>query len=327
MKVLSIGRLVYDINLMMDNYPVEGSKNVTKEMISCSGGPANIVAYSLAKWNEDSFISGVVGYDEIGNTMRKDMEANKVLTTYLETNYDIKTPTSYIISNKQNNTKTTITTDLSQYNIKKYEYDQTMDCVVADGQEYNASVYAFNKYANGITILNAKKPTQSLLDFFKYAKYIVASQEVAEAMTGMKIDFNNPITMSNIYRKICDKYPNMNLLIVMPNKGTIYQVNGEIKVLADIKEEIIDKTGAHDVYVACIAYGLGNKYDLETTIRLATIASSLAKKVVGATLCIPILSDIINVYESKFGKLSNTNNEPDLASVESSITENASTPK
>ena len=303
MRTLSIGQLVYDINLITDGFPTEGTKISSKEIIACSGGSANIVAYALAKWNEESYISGVIGYDETGNSMRKEMEHNKVQTTYLETNYDIKTPTSYIISNKQNNSKTTINAVVSDFNIKKHEYDQPMDCIIADGYEYNASVYAFNKYANGVTILNAKTPRQQLLDFFKYAKYVIAHQDVAEAMTGMKIDFNNPITMSNVYKKIMDKYPNINLIIVMPEKGTIYQINGEIKVLADIKTEVVDKTGSYDTFVACIGYSLTNKYDLETTIRLATIASSLAKKTFGATLGIPLLSDIINYYEGKFGTL------------------------
>lgn len=327
MKVLSIGHLTYDINILMDTFPIENSKNSTKELISCSGGSASIVAYAFAKWNEESFISGVLGYDEIGNAMRKNMEENKVLTTYLETNYDIKTPTSYILSNKKNNSKTIITAEVNEYNLKKYEYDQPMDCVIADGYEYNASVFAYNKFANSITILNAKTVHKNLIDFFKYAKYVVATQEVAEAITGMKMDFTNPITMSNVYKKISDKYPHIHLLIVMENQGTIYQVNGEIKVLADIKlDVIVDKTGAHDVFVACIGYGLTKQMDLETSIRLATIASSLTKNSIGATLSIPLLSDIINFYEKRFGSLglSNTNvvanNQPQESGVENAST-------
>jgi ribokinase len=308
-KTLSIGHLTYDINLLLDSYPIEGSKTSTKEIINCSGGSASIVAYALAKWNMESFISGVIGYDEYGNAMRKDMEDNKVHTNYLETNYDIKTPTSYIISNKQNHNKTIITAQKDEINIKKYEYDQDIDCVIVDGHEYNASVYAFNKYAQAISILNAKTPRKVLLDFFKYAKFVVCSLEVAEAMTGIKIDFNTPITMSNAYKKITDKYPNINLLIRMEGKGCIYEINGEIKVLADIKDDTLDTTGAHDCFVAAIAYGLTNKYDLETTIRLATIASNMAKKTIGATLAIPKLSDVISFYESKFGKLNLPNVE------------------
>ena len=80
MRALSIGHLTYDINLLTTRYPIEGSNIITKEVVNCNGGSANIVAYTLAKWNEDSYISGVIGYDEIGNSMRKDMKKNKVLT-------------------------------------------------------------------------------------------------------------------------------------------------------------------------------------------------------------------------------------------------------
>ncbi len=303
MKVLSIGRLIHDVNILVDQYPTEASEIVTKELVSCSGGSTCMVAYTLAKWNEESYISGVLGYDDTGNAMRKDMESNRVLTAFLETNYDIKTPTTYIITNKQNNSKTSIQAEVDDFHIKKYEYDQPMDCVVADGYEYNAAVYAYNKYSSNITILNAKTPHQNLLDFFKYAKYIVASGEVIEAMLGTKIDTNNPMALSNIYKKVMDKYPHIYLLIVIDGYGTIYQLNGEIKILADIKNEGIDKTGSFDVFVSGIAYGLIHHYDMETTIRLATIAKSLAKNALGSTLSIPLLSDVLADYESRFGKI------------------------
>ena len=314
MKTLSIGRLNYDINLLMENYPLEGTESITKEMLSCSGGSANVVAYALGKWNMESYISGVVGYDEIGNTMKKNMEENRVKTTYLETNYDIKTPTTYIITNKQAKTRTSIIAELNPINIRRYDYDQAMDCIIVDGYELNASTYAFQKFSNAISILNAKTPRNALLDYFKYAKYVVCSQSVAESITGMKIDFANPATMTTIYKRIIDKYPHITLLITMPEKGTIYSLNNEIKVLASMQVEVVDKTGADDIFVAMIGYGLTNTYDIETTIRLATIAESMAKKTMGATLSIPILSDIIKYYESKFGKLKDPNsNSPEIA--------------
>ncbi len=303
MKTLSIGKLKYDINILLDSYPNEGSNTTTKEMISCSGGSANIVAYALGKWNMESFISGVVGYDETGNTMKKNMEENHVRTTFLETNYDIKTPTSYIMMNNQNKSKTVINTNLNQFNIKKFDYDQIMDCIIVDGHEYNASSFAFTKFNNAISILNAKSLHQGLLDFFKFVKYVVCSQEVAEKIIGIKIDFNNPETMSVLYNKMIDKYPHINLLIKIPEKGTIYSVNNEIKIVSAINTEILDDTGAYDVFVAMIAHGLTNNYDIETTIRLATIAESISKKKIGSTLSIPILSDIINYYENRFGPI------------------------
>lgn len=325
MRALSIGRLVYDINILMDKYPVEGTENVTKEMINCSGGAANIIAYSLSKWNMESFISGVIGYDETGTTMKKSMEDNKVRTNYLETNYDIKTPTSYNILNKGNKTRTVIDTEINDFNIKKYEYDTDMDLVISDSYEYNASVYAFNKYSKAITILNAKNIHPGLIDFFKYVKYVVASSTVAEAITGLKIDFNNPSTIAVIYKKVVDKFPHINLLITIEGKGCVYSVNNEIKVMATMNTEIIDKTGARDIFVAMLGYGVVNSYDLETTIKLATIAEGMSKKTIGSTLSIPILSDIIKYYEEKFGQLKKLDNQTVVENIEQPTEQTVST--
>lgn len=309
MKALSIGRLVYDINILMDDYPTEGTSSKTKEMITCSGGATNVIAYSLGKWNMESFISGVIGYDETGTTMKKNMEENKVRTNFLETNYDIKTPTSYIILNKKNNSRTVIETQINDFNIKKYEYDTDIDLVIADGYEYNASVYAFNKYSKAITLLNAKKVHNSLLDFFKYVKYVVASSEVAEAITGLKLDFQSPEVLALAYKRITDKYPHINLLITIEGKGCVYSANNEIKVLATMNTEIIDKTGARDIFVAMIGYGISNGYDMDLTVRLATIAEAMSKKTIGSTLSIPIFSDVVKFYEEKFGPIEKKNSD------------------
>lgn len=308
MNFLSVGRVVYDINMIMTDFPKEGSETLTEKIINCCGGAASVVAYSLGKWNSGCFISGVIGYDEIGNFLKKNMEEHKVKTNFLETNYDIKTPSSYILLNTQNNSRTVIS-GVSNVHLKKYEYDVDIDCVIVDGYEYNASIYAFNKYSNGITILNAKTPDNKLLDFFRYAKYVIASSTVAEAMTGIRIDFDNPITITTVYKKIVEKYPKIKLLITVPDKGTIYSVGSEIKVLASMQTEVVDKTGARDIFVAMVGYGLTNGYDLEVCIRLATIAESMSKKTVGSTLSVPNFIDIEKYYESKFGTLSNNKEE------------------
>lgn len=318
MKFLSIGRLIYDINILLDAYPSEGSQNKSKEIISCSGGSANVVAYSLGKWNADSYISGVIGYDEIGTSMKKNMEENRVKTNYLETNYDGKTPILYNFINKQNYSRTEIMAEIQNFNIKKYEYETDMDCIIVDGNEYNASIYAFNKFNKANTILNAKIPHNGLLDFFKYAKYVVASSAVAEAMTGIKMDINNPSSLVTIYKKIVDKYPHITLIILVEEKGVVYSIQNEIKVLSSLKMDVIDSSGATDIFVAMIGYGITSGYDIETTIRLASIAESLSKKTIGSTYSIPILSDIINYYENKFGKLAKKEEKMESTNIEES---------
>lgn len=309
MNFLTIGHIVYDINILLESYLTEGSKATTKEIVPCCGGSANTTAFALAKWNVDSYLSATLGNDENATFMRNMINETRIKTNFLETDYELKTPVSYIIHNKQNNSRSTIMAVQNELHIKKHEYDLPMNCIITDGTDTNASIYALNKYSSSITILNAKNPDKKLLEIFKYVKYAIVSDEVAEAMTGLKIDINNPQTMSNIYKKIIEKYPHLNLIITIKTKGTIYSQNGEIKFIAAIVEPVVDTTGSHDVYVAGFAYSIMNNLDIETCIRFATIAENFANKTIGSTLSIPLLSDIINYYESKFGKLNLNINE------------------
>lgn len=332
MNFLTIGEMVYDINILLENYLNEGSEVTTKEIINCCGGSASVTSFALAKWNVDSYISGILGNDENATFMRKMINETRVKTNYLETDYEAKTPVSYIIQSKNNHSYSVITAAPNEMHIKKHEYDLAMNCVITDGTDTNASIYALNKYANSLTILNAKTPDRKLLEIFKYVKYAVISKEVAESMTGLKIDFNSPITMANIYKTIAGKYPHLTLIINIQNKGTIYNLNGEIKFLAALNEEIIDAIGSHDIYVAGIAYCLMNNLDIESSIRFASIAVSIANKTLGSTLSIPLLSDIITIYENKFGKLSLNNNAQDVGENPTSVpnqegNNNASTPQ
>lgn len=311
-KFLTIGEAFYDINILLDNFFQENTKVNAQEIITCCGGSACITAFTLAKWNVESYLSAILGNDENATNMRNLINETRIKTNFLETDYEAKTPVSYLIHNKSNNSTSTIMSTPNELHIKKHEYDIPLDCIITDGTNPNASIYALNKYANAVTILNAKTPDRKLLEIFRYVKIAILSSDVAEAMTGLKIDINNPVTLVTIYKKILEKYPHLTLIIRIKNKGTVYSLNGEIKFIAAINEQVIDTTGSHDIYVAGIAYGLLNKLDIEATIRFASIAENFAGKIIGATLSIPLLSDIITYYESKFGKLNLSDTLPNV---------------
>lgn len=309
MIALCIGHATYDISVPLNGYPVENEKYRLQEKMESGGGSALNASYLLGKWNNETYFSGVVGYDDFGTFIKKEMEKANVRTPFLETSYDKKTPTSFILINQINHTRTVFNIEPEEFHLKKYEYDINPDVIYMDGYEYGASKTAINKYQNAITILNASVASKELMALAREIKYIVGSLEFAEGVSGMKADFNNPVSLLTIYKRLKEHYPKNEIVITLGTQGALYCLNTEVKVMPTINVKEVDRTGAGDIFRGAFAYALGKNYDLEKAVRIANIAAGLSTTKIGGNLSIPMLSEVIKEYEARFGAIEPTQTE------------------
>ena len=301
MTILSIGRTSYDITCPVEEYPVEGTKYLLSEKIESGGGTAANIAYLLGKWGETSYFAGVIGSDDYGAKIKKDLEQALVRTDFMETAYEVGTPLSIILVNKKNGTRTRFeVVGNSVPQLKKYEYNITPNVIVTDGKEYSASINALNKYPNAISIVDAGRVDRDLLELCKYVKYIVCSKGFAETVSGYKFDFNNSISLVNIYKKLKERYPNNEIIITLENMGAMYSLNGEIKIMPGIKVTQVDPSISGDIFHGAFAYCIANNFDLEKAITYSNIAAGLSVTKVGGRNSIPSLKEVINYYNQKF---------------------------
>lgn len=306
MIALSIGKSTYDTTVPVDAYPVENSKNLIKEKLESSGGSGSNVAYLLGKWNNETYFAGVVGYDDFGTFIKKDLESVSVHTNFLEINYERKTTTTFIIANKANTSRTQLMIEPEVYHLKKYEFDTTPDVIYTDGYEYSATMAALHKFPNAISVLGAGlnyADPKEVLSIAKEVKYIVFSLEFACQATKMRVEVDNPTHLLNLYKELRLKFPTNHIIVTLQNKGAMFEVNGEVKLMQTLPVAEVDRSGAGDVFDGALLYGLGKGYDLEVSVRLANIAAALSTTKMGAKNSIPLLSDVISQYEVKFGKL------------------------
>ncbi len=310
MVALCIGHTTYDISVPLDSYPVENGKYYLKERLESSGGGAANAAYLLGKWNIETYFSGVVGYDDFGTNIKKDMEKAGIRTQFLETSFDKKTSTSFILINQANRTRTIFNIEPEEFHLKKYEYDIEPTVILMDGYEYAASKAAINKFPNAISILDASVASKELTTLAREMKYVVCSKDFVENVSGMKIDFNNPVTLLTIYKRVKEKYPNNEIVITLGAQGALYCMNNEVKVMPTINVTEVDRTAAGDIFRGAFAYALGKKYDLEKSVRIANIAAGYSTSKIGGNQSIPMLSEVIQYYESKFGPIEPQITEP-----------------
>ena len=309
MKILCMGQITYDYSLPIDGFPIEGLKYELKEKIENSGGSACNMAYALAKWNEEVYLSAAVGGDELGNKIKKDLTDVGIKTHTVETVFESKTPIEFILINKTTGNKTTFSICEKEPHVKKYEFDFMPEIILLDGYEYTSGISVVNKFPNAITILDAGDYTKSNVEMCKYAKYIIASQRFVEGYTGVQADFANPTTLLDMYKKFATKYPNSNVVVTLKDHGAMYLDNNQIKVMPGLKiESVKDSTGAGDIFRAAFALGISRGYEMEKIIRIANIASGLSLNTLGAKESVPLFSDIAKYYETKFGPIENSVN-------------------
>ena len=301
MKVLCIGHSSWDITVPVDDYPTENVKYRFNEKYAAGGGPAGNAAYLLGKWGVDTVIATSIGSDDYGTKIKKEFQSVNVNTDYVETSYEKDTSFSFILVNKKNGSRTVFNVTSEHLPLKKLTYEFAPDIILTDGHDYATSQSAISKYPHAISVIDAGRPVQEVIELCKYIKYIVCSKEFAESVTGLKMDFNNPQTLVNVYTKLQNKYPNSNIVITLESHGALYQVNNQIKIMPGLKCNVVDTTGAGDAFHGAFVYGLANNFDMEKVITLANIAAGLSVQKMGSRLAIPALSDVLDYYTKKMG--------------------------
>lgn len=301
MKALCIGQTAYNTTLISSEFPLENTKNKFEKIEESGGGCAAIMAYMLGKYGIESYIGSSVGDDTNGTYVRKELEKVGVHTEYMETSYEKKTSASFIIIGQKNNSRTIYDVTREPLFLKKIEFQMDPDLVIVDGYDYGASQAALNRFSNKITIIDAGMYNKEIVELCKSVKYIVASKEFAEAVSGSRINFENPGSLVTVYSQLVSKFPGKTIIVTLEEKGAMYMMDNQIKVMPGLTLKAIDSTGAGDGFHAAFGYALLQGYDMERAITFANIAGGLMTTKIGGMNAIPDLSDIMIYYNQKYG--------------------------
>ena len=291
MKILCIGHAAYDITIPMDHFPVENTKNRVKERVECGGGPASNSAYLLGKWGMDVAFAGVVGKDLYGDRIKKEFDEIGVNTKYLEQNGTYETTSSMIIANKSAGSRTILTYRKEDMRMKPIELDFEPDIILLDGQEYELSKVLLNRYPNAISIIDAGRPTDEIIELSKMVNYVVCSKEFAEEVSGIQMNYDSIETMTDLYMKLESIFHN-HLVVTLESQGCLYQYENQVKLMTSIKVDAVDSTGAGDIFHGAFTYGIANGFDYETTIKISNIAGGLSVTKVGGRYSIPTKEEV-----------------------------------
>ncbi len=295
MKILCIGHVAYDITIPLEKFPTENTKNRVSERVECGGGPASNAAYLLGKWGMDVYIAGVVGNDEYGKKIKKEFESVGVNTTYLELHPEHQTTSSFIIANKENGSRTVFTHRPKTVKMNPIQLNFEPDVILIDGQEVEISKEIIKKYPNAISIIDAGRPKSEIIELSKLVNYTVCSKEFAETVTEIKIDYEKPNTLVELYKKMESIFKN-NIVVTLESRGALYKYQNQAKIMPSIKVKALDSTGAGDLFHGAFTYGIAKNMPYEEIIKLSNITGALSVTRIGGRFSAPTKEEVKKVY-------------------------------
>ncbi|MBR2833124.1 MAG: carbohydrate kinase family protein [Bacilli bacterium] len=295
MKILCIGHITYDITFPTYSFPKENTKTRFHEKEECVGGPTAIAAILLSKWNETVEMAGILGNDEYGKKIKKELTLNKVGTKYVILKEEYKTSHSLVLANRENGTRTILTYADNNNHLTPFIPEESPDIILIDGYEYEASKQILKKYPKAISVIDASYNKKETVELARMVNYLICSKDFAEKTTGIKLEFQNKENLLNAFLKMEKTFKN-NVIITLEENGCIYR-DGEVKIMPSIKVKTVDSTGAGDIFHGAFVYGLAKAFALEKTLKYAVIAGALSVTRVGGYHSIPTLEEMNEVYE------------------------------
>lgn len=284
MKILVIGHAAYDITFPLDKFPEENTKTRVPSRVECGGGPAFNAAYLLGKWGMDVSFAGLVGNDNFGQKLNRQLQMVGIKTNYLQFSNNFPTTNSFIIANTSVGSRTVLTYRPESAKMDDFELDFEPDIILMDGQEYDLSVKFIKKYPKAISIIDAGRPKENIINLAKMVNYVVCSKEFAEGVTDIKVTDNNSII--NLYKKMENTFLGK-IIVTLESKGALYKYNNQIKIMPSLKVKAVDSTGAGDIFHGAFTYAVANNYDLERAIMISNIAGALSVTKIGSLASMP----------------------------------------
>ena len=307
METIIIGKPAVNVYLPLQEFPNEGDVfhiNTKYESVGNVGATSSCL---LAKYGLKNHFTGVVGSDAYAEKIRNTFKEYGIDTKYMETNYEKGTLVNYMVLNTKNGITTKILYNDPENQLVKYKYDFIPNFAIIDGTDFAGAYALLNNTANCQTLFYARFGDRDTINLSKRCTYVVCTQVFAEMMSKETID-DSQASCINLYQRLVDISGKSNYIIILKNHKILYCVDGKVKLVPEMKMNIVDYSSFDSIFVGALAFALIRNVNLDDAIKFADTAASISIGKVGEVDSIPELMEVLenSGLKEKFGIVEST---------------------
>ena len=303
MKIACIGNIVFDCTVRCKNFLREGAKHSFDNAVFVTGGPASTAASVLTRFGNQVDFYGQIGKDGFGAAVYQEMLDENINLTHVSRSKENMTPFGFIIVTGINRTICSLRSpkDFIKPEIDNVQYEDGYDFILTDGKYKDETLQLMNKNRNAISIIDAGRANDDVIELCRHVNYIVCSEEFANAVSKHTINKDSK-NNEMVFRTLQEKFPNaMGITITIGDRGYICEQDGEVVNFPAYQSGMpaIDTNGAGDIFHGAFTHALANGYDYYDSLKFANITASLSTTKRGGRKSCPTLQDVEDIMHPK----------------------------
>ncbi|EDS0771889.1 sugar kinase [Salmonella enterica] len=271
-RIACVGITVMDRIYYVEGLPTEGGKYVAKRYTEVGGGPAATAAVAAAKLGAQVDFIGRVGDDDTGNSLLAELESLGVNTRYTRRYTQARSSQSEIMVDAKgeriivNYPSPDLLPDAGWLN--DIDFSQ-WDVVLADVRWHDGAKQAFTlaRQAGVMTVLDGDITPQDISELVALSDHAAFSEPGLARLTGMSEAIDA--------LKKAQMLTNGHVYVTRGSEGCNWLEKAAVRHQPGFTVEVVDTTGAGDVFHGSLAFGLARGYAIEEAVRFASGVAAL----------------------------------------------------
>lgn len=294
-QVVGLGNSAIDYLAVVPHFPERDKKMRVLDFKIQGGGPVATALVTLARFGIPTGYVGKVGEDDFGKFILQSLRKEKVDISRVIIDKKASSLFAFVIVEKKSGKRTILWTKKDYSPLKATELDKDYllsgKILHLDGYEIEAALWIAKeaKKKKVKVTLDLDTVVPGIDELVSYSDVVIPSWSMASKLTGK----DKP---EQALEEIFSMGPSI-VVITLGDKGCICRSENEVFFQPGIKVEVVDTTGAGDVFHGAFIYGLLQGWELKKIAKFSNIVAALNCTKLGGRGGIPSLGEAMSLLQ------------------------------